>query len=162
MSEERPAISGRRATLATWLIAAPVLAILLWAVVMPNVSVLAGSFDGGFGHWRAFFANPSDRDALRNTIVVAVASVAAATAVGLPLAFALTRTEFRGRSVLAAVATLPAALPPLVGVLAFYFLYGESGVLTRSVQHLFRLSSPPWTFTCVPAIIFVHACTMYV
>jgi len=153
---------GRRAALATWLIAAPVLAILLWTVVLPNVSVIAGSFDGGFAHWRAFFANPSDRDALRNTIVVAIASVIAATAIGLPLAFLLTRAEFRGRGVLAAVATLPAALPPLVGVLAFYFLYGESGVLTRAVQHLFRLSSPPWSFTGVPAIIFVHACTMYV
>ena len=60
----------RRAALATWLIAAPVLAILLWTVVLPNVSVIAGSFEGGLGHWRAFFANPSDRDALRNTALL--------------------------------------------------------------------------------------------
>jgi iron(III) transport system permease protein len=161
VSERSEPATSRRA-LATWAIAAPVLAILLWTVVLPNVSVIVGSFDGGLQHWRAFFANPSDRDALRNTIVVAVASVVAATAIGLPLAFLLTRAEFRGRQALAAVATLPAALPPLVGVLAFYFLYGESGVLTRGVQRLFHLSSAPWTFTGVPAIIFVHACTMYV
>ncbi len=163
MSDAAPARAPtRRAALATWLIAAPVIAILLLTVVWPNVPVIAGSFEGGLGHWRAFFTNPSDRDALKNTIVVAVASVIAATAIGLPLAFLLTRAEFRGRQTLAAVATLPAALPPLVGVLAFYFLYGESGVLTRGLQHVFGLTSAPWTFTGVPAIIFVHASTMYV
>jgi len=44
----------------------------------------------------------------------AIGSVIGATAVGLPLAFVLSRVEFRGRRFLQAVATLPAALPPLV------------------------------------------------
>jgi len=87
---ERSGAASSRGSAATWLVAAPVLAILVWTVVWPNVSVIVGSFDGGLQHWRAFFANPSDRDALRNTIVVAVASVVAATAIGLPLAFLLT------------------------------------------------------------------------
>jgi iron(III) transport system permease protein len=60
------------------------------------------------------------------------------------------------------VATLPAALPPLVGVLAFLFLYGESGVVTRLVQQAFGLSKPPWSLTGLTAVIFVHAYTMYV
>src|SRR5919205_37021 len=123
---------SRRASL---LAALPILAILLWAVVYPNAAVVAGSFGDGLAHWRAFAASPADREAFRTTLVVSVASVAAATLVGLPLAFLLTRYEFRGRRLLAAVATLPAALPPLVGVVAFLFLYGESGVVTRAVQY---------------------------
>ena len=153
---------ARFRTLGTWLIAAPVFAVLLWTVVYPNVSVIAGSFTGGLASWRAFIASPADREALRATLIVAVGSVLAATAIGLPLAFLLTRTEFRGRRLLAAVATLPAALPPLVGVVAFLFLYGESGVVTRSVQRLLHLSAAPWTLSGVSAIIFVHAYTMYV
>ena len=63
---------------------------------------------------------------------------------------------------LSGVATLPAALPPLVGVLAFLFLYGESGVVTRMVQQALGLSEAPWTLTGLTAVIFVHAYTMYV
>ena len=152
----------RRWSLASLPLALPVLAVLLWAVVYPNVSVIVGSFEGGLQHWRAFMASPTDREALRATLIISIGSVIAATLIGLPLAFLLTRFEFRGRRTLGAIATLPAALPPLVGVVAFLFLYGESGVVTRVVQNLLGLERSPWTFTGIPAIIFVHAYTMYV
>jgi iron(III) transport system permease protein len=138
------------------------LLLLLWVVVYPNVAVITGSFENGLGHWRAFVASPTDMEALRTTIVIAVGSVIAAVIVGVPLAFLLTRYEFRGRRLLSIAATLPAALPPLVGVVAFLFLYGESGVVTRAVQYLLRLREPPWTLNGAGAIIFVHAYTMYV
>jgi len=151
-----------RTSKGTWLFALPVLLVLLWSVVYPNASIIAGSFEHGLRSWREFAASPTDREALRTTLVIAVGSVIAAVAVGLPLAFLLTRFEFRGRRLLSAVATLPAALPPLVGVVAFLFLYGESGVVTRGVQSLFHLDRAPWTLNGVGAIIFVHAYTMYV
>jgi iron(III) transport system permease protein len=138
------------------------LALLVWSVVYPNVAVIVGSFERGLADWRAFAASPADLDALRGTVIVSVGSVVAALLVGVPLAFLLTRTEFRGRRVLSGVATLPAALPPLVGVLAFLFLYGESGVVTRLVQRLLGMREPPWTLTGLTAVIFVHAYTMYV
>ena len=144
-----------------WL-AAGVLALLVWSIVYPNVSVVIGSFARGLADWRAFAHSPADREALVSTLIIAVGSVAAALLVGVPLAFLLTRVEFRGRRLLEAVATLPAALPPLVGVIAFLFLYGESGVVTRGVQHLLGLREPPWTLTGLWAIIFVHGYTMYV
>jgi iron(III) transport system permease protein len=145
----------------TWL-AFIVLALLAWSVVYPNVAVIAGSFARGLTDWRAFAESPADRQALVSTLVISVASVIGSLLVGVPLAFLLTRVEFRGRRVLSAVATLPGALPPLVGVLAFLFLYGESGVVTRAVQHLLGLADAPWTFTGTWAIVFVHAYTMYV
>jgi iron(III) transport system permease protein len=136
--------------------------VLAWSVIYPNVRVIAGSFESGLADWRAFVESPADRDATLSTLVIAVGSVIAALLVGLPLAFLLTRFEFRGRRMLGTVATLPAALPPLVGVLAFLFLYGESGVVTRGVQRALGLQAPPWTLTGLWAIIFVHAYTMYV
>ena len=146
----------------TWFIAVPVLALLAWVVILPNLQVIAGSFDHGFQNWRDFLASPGDREALRTTLIIAIGSVIGATLIGLPLAFLLTRVEFPGRRVLGAVATLPAALPPLVGVVAFLFLYGESGVVTRTVQRVLGLEHPPWTFTGVWPILVVHAYTMYV
>jgi iron(III) transport system permease protein len=161
LREGRAQPSGRR-SLGTLLLALPVLALLLWSVVYPNVSVVAGSFGKGLEYWRQFAASPADREALATTLVISVGSVAAALAIGLPLAFLLTRFEFRGRRLLGVVATLPAALPPLVGVVAFLFLYGESGVVTRTVQRILHLDHAPWSLTGVWAIIFVHAYTMYV
>jgi iron(III) transport system permease protein len=151
---------GRR--VGTTVVSLTVVAVLSWAVIYPNVRVIAGSFESGLADWRAFFVSPADREATVSTLIISIGSVLAALLVGLPLAFLLTRFEFRGRRLLSAVATLPAALPPLVGVLAFLFLYGESGVITRGVQRALGLQSPPWSLTGLWAIIFVHAYTMYV
>lgn len=151
--------SARRQSL---VLATPVIAILLWSVVYPNVAVIVGSFENGLGHWREFAASPADLEALRTSIIIAIASVVASLAVGVPLAFLLGRFEFPGRRLLRAVATLPAALPPLVGVIAFLFLYGESGVITRIVQRVFGMAEAPWKLEGIGAIVFVHAYTMYV
>ncbi|HVF39978.1 MAG TPA: ABC transporter permease subunit, partial [Gemmatimonadaceae bacterium] len=146
----------------SWLLALPVFALLLWTVAFPNVAVIVGSFENGLGHWREFMASPSDREALSTSIGISIASVIASLIIGVPLAFLLSRFEFPGRKILRAVATLPAALPPLVGVISFLFLYGESGVATRAVQYALGMAEAPWRLTGVWAIIFVHAYTMYV
>lgn len=146
----------------SWMIALPVMLLLLWTVVYPNAAVIAGSFENGLGHWREFAASPADREALRTSIVIAIASVFASLAIGVPLAFLLGRFEFPGRRILRAVATLPAALPPLVGVIAFLFLYGESGLVTRIIQRALGMAEAPWRLKGVGAIVFVHAYTMYV
>lgn len=151
-----------RTSRGTWLLAIPVIALLAWTVVYPNLAVIAGSFENGLEHWREFAASPSDREALSTSLIISVASVVAALAIGVPLAFLLGRFEFPGRRALRAVAALPAALPPLVGVIAFLFLYGESGVVTRAVQHIFGMKEAPWRLSGVSAIVFVHAYTMYV
>jgi iron(III) transport system permease protein len=162
IAKERVPRGTRSVALRRYVLPTAVLLLLLWTVVFPNVAIVASSFERGLRYWREFAASPSDMEALRTTLVIAVGSVIAALVVGIPLAFLLTRYEFRGRRLLSAAATLPAALPPLVGVVAFLFLYGESGVITRAVQELFRLDEPPWTLNGVGAIIFVHAYTMYV
>jgi iron(III) transport system permease protein len=146
----------------SWALALPVLVLLLWTVVYPNVAVIAGSFENGLGNWREFAASSIDREALTTTLFISVASVVASLLIGVPLAFLLGRFEFPGRRLLRAVATLPAALPPLVGVIAFLFLYGESGLITRGIQRLLGMQQAPWRLTGVWAIIFVHAYTMYV
>src|SRR6476660_1913684 len=152
----------RSARTSSWVIAAPVIALLVWSVIYPNAAVIVGSFENGLGHWREFWGSPADHEALTTSLVISVASVFASLAIGVPLAFLLGRFEFPGRRVLRAVATLPAALPPLVGVIAFLFLYGESGVITRAIQRMFGMAEAPWRLQGVGAIVFVHAYTMYV
>ncbi|MBI4419924.1 MAG: iron ABC transporter permease, partial [Gemmatimonadetes bacterium] len=64
--------------------------------------------------------------------------------------------------VLGALVALPAVLPPLVGVIAFLFLYGESGFVARIVRGMFGLREAPWRLGGAPAILLVHAYSMYV
>jgi len=47
-------------------------------------------------------------------------------------------------------------------VIAFLFLYGESGFASRAVQALLRLHEPPWRLAGPGAILLVHAYSMYV
>lgn len=157
-----PGAGGDRRARSALLLALPLILLLAWLTVYPNIAVVAGSFAQGTGFWRAFAASPSDREALVTTLWISLASVVAATLVGLPLALLLARAEFPGRRLLAVVATLPAALPPLVGVLAFLLLYGESGIVTRVAQAVAGAREAPWRLTGAWAIVFVHAYTMYV
>jgi hypothetical protein len=82
--------------------------------------------------------------------------------IGVPLAFLFARAEFPGRRVLGALMALPVALPPLVGVVAFLFLYGESGFGTRAVQAVSGWRSRPGAWPAPGAILLVHAYSMYV
>ena len=142
-----------------------VAAVLLYGVVYPNLSVVATSLTRG-GAWTIsnyadFFASRAALEATLASLGLSVMTVALCAALGVPLAFLFERYEFPGRRIFAAFAALPLVLPPLVGTVAFLFLFGESGVLARAVQNLFGLERPPWTFTGWPALLLFHTYTMY-
>ena len=147
-------------------LAAALLALLLaWLVGYPLLLTLLEALGGPrwtFAHFSEFFNRRDEWLALWRSLWISAASVVLAAAVGIPLAFLFERTEFPGRRFLGAVAALPVALPPLVGVIAFLFLYGESGFATRAIQGLLGLEEPPWRLVGPGAILLVHAYSMYV
>jgi iron(III) transport system permease protein len=111
---------------------------------------------------REFASHAEEWRALWGSIWISVLSVLAAGLIGVPLAFVFERLEFPGRRVLGALVALPAVLPPLVGVIAFLFLYGESGFVARITRAVFGLEDAPWRLAGAPAILLVHAYSMYV
>jgi iron(III) transport system permease protein len=147
-------------------VAAPVILLLVWVVLYPNLFILLDSLRTGtdltLEHYARFAASRSEREALWNSVWISAASVVLSGAIGIPLAFFFSRYEFPGRTLLGGLAALPVLLPPLVGVIAFLFLYGESGFLARIVQYALGLQTPPWRLTGPAAILLVHAYTMYV
>ena len=142
------------AALLAWLVGYPLLMTLIEALGGPSQWTL-----GWFGE---FFGRQDEWLALWRSLWISAASVVLAALVGVPLAFLFERTEFPGWRFLGAVVALPVALPPLVGVIAFLFLYGESGFVSRAVQALLGLSQPPWRLVGPGAILLVHAYSMYV
>ncbi|MBM3211480.1 ABC transporter permease subunit, partial [Candidatus Poribacteria bacterium] len=115
-------------------------------------------------NYREFFSLESrtNLEALSNSLFVSLGSVLLSSLVGVPLAFIFTRYRFPGRNIFASLAVLPLVLPPLVGVISFMFLYGETGIIPRGIQAIFNLDHPPFAVDGVPAIFLVHAYTMYV
>ncbi len=132
---------------------------LAWLVVYPLLLVGAEATHADLG---AFVASRAELGALGASLWISVARVALAAVIGVPLAFVFERYDFPGRRVLGALVALPAVLPPLVGVIAFLFLYGESGFVARGVQAVLGLKSAPWRLQGPAAILLVHAYSMYV
>ena len=148
------------------LAAVGLIAILAWLVVYPILLVLVEGVHGADG-WtlrfvRLFAERPTEWRALWGSLWISLASVVLAAAIGLPLAVLFSRYEFPGVRLLGAVVALPAVLPPLVGVLAFLFLYGETGFVSLLVQRLFRMVDPPWRLEGAGAVLLVHGYSMYV
>ena len=102
--------------------------LLAWLVGYPLLMTLVDALRGPEGwtaaHLREFASRPDEWLALWRSLWILLASVGLAAAIGVPLAFLFERADFPGRRFLAAVVALPVALPPLVGVIAFLFLYG--------------------------------------
>ena len=145
--------------------AAALVLLLVWLVCYP-LAVTLGEALGApawtLGHFAAFARRPDEWRALWASLWISFATVGLAAAVGVPLAFLFERAEFPGRRVLGAMVALPVVLPPLVGVVAFLFLYGESGFVSRAIQWALRLHEPPWRLSGPGAILLVHAYSMYV
>ncbi len=140
-------------------------AVLVWLVGYPLLVTVVALFDapGGAGAALATFADrPEEWLALWRSLWTSIASVFLAAVIGIPLGFLFERADFPGRSWLGALIALPVALPPLVGVIAFVFLFGESGLLPRALVALLGLSAPPWRLSGPGAILLVHAYSMYV
>ena len=142
------------AALLVWLVGYPLWITLLEALGVPQAPTLE--------HFAEFAQRGDEWRALWQSLWISTASTVLAAAVGVPLAFLFERTEFPGRRILGSLIALPVALPPLVGVIAFLFLYGESGFVARALQKALNLSSAPWRLTGPGAILLVHAYSMYV
>ena len=139
---------------------------LVWLIAYPLALVLLESVRGPGGwtleYFRQFLGRAGDWQALWGSLWISLASVLLSAAIGIPLALLFWRYEFPGRRILGVLVALPAVLPPLVGVIAFLFLYGETGFVARLVQALFRLEQAPWRLEGAMAILLVHGYSMYV
>lgn len=139
---------------------------LTWLVAYPILLVARDAFAGP-GGWtldfvRAFLARPNEWAAFWGSLWLSVATVAITALIGIPLAFLFARCDFPGRRILGALIALPVALPPLVGVVAFLFLYGETGFIAHLYDAVTGAAMAPWRLQGPWAILLVQAYSMYV
>ena len=120
--------------------------------VVPLVGLLAEAPWSDLG---ALLGDRVVRDALRLSLVTSVAATVAATALGVPLAWVLSRVDFPGKRLLRALVTLPMVLPPVVGGAALLLALGRRGLLGEPLYEATGLVLPFSTAGVVVANTFV-------
>ncbi len=95
------------------------------------------------------------RDALWLSLEASFLTVIVAGCLGVPLAYALARGSFRGKSALAALIDLPLAVPHTVAGIALLLVLGRQGMLGRPAAALFGVQFWGTLWGIVAAMLFV-------
>ncbi len=91
------------------------------------------------------------------TVEQALLSTIFSILLGLPGAYLLAGYEFRGKSIIKAITTVPFVLPSIIVVLGFVIFFGNSGMLNRFLQSALHLDQPPLRILySMKAIILAH------
>ncbi|MCS6908637.1 MAG: iron ABC transporter permease [Anaerolineales bacterium] len=94
---------------------------------------------------------------LRFTVYQAFLSTLLTVLLGMPAAYLFARYEFRGKTLLRALSTIPFVLPTLVVAAAFNALYGPRGWANLVAVNLLGFEEPPFTLTnSLIAILVAH------
>jgi sulfate/thiosulfate transport system permease protein len=98
-------------------------------IVVPLMNVFAQAFAKGVAVYYSALSATDTLSAIKLTLIVAVVSVAANVLFGLVAAWAITKFEFRGKSLLITLIDLPFSVSPVIAGLVFVLLFGLQGYL---------------------------------
>ncbi|HEX2178694.1 MAG TPA: ABC transporter permease, partial [Actinomycetota bacterium] len=115
--------------------------------LLPLVGLLLRTPWGDLG---SELATPVVRDALRLSLICSLAATVLSVLFGVPLAWALARWSFPGRSLVRALTTLPMIVPPVVGGVALLLAFGRRGFVGRWLDETFGVTLP---FTLAGAVL---------
>jgi sulfate transport system permease protein len=115
--------AGRLALIAA---AAAFLAVFL---VVPLAVVFNEALAKGFAAYRDALAAPDALASVRLTLLVAVIAVPLNTGFGLAAAWAISKFEFAGKSLLTTLIDLPFSVSPVISGLVYVLLFGAQGLL---------------------------------
>src|SRR5690606_4945585 len=103
-------------------------------LAVPLAIIFAFALREGLGTYVANITQPHTLHAIWLTVITAIIVVPINMAVGVALAWLVTRFRFRGRDLLVTVIELPAAVSPIVAGVVYLFLYGGQGLLGPTLQ----------------------------
>ena len=98
-------------------------------LLLPLAAVFGEAFRRGIRAYLDAVTNPDALAAIKLTLVTAVVAVPATLLFGLAAAWAITKFNFRGKSVLITLIDLPFAVSPVIAGLIYVLVYGLHGWL---------------------------------
>jgi sulfate transport system permease protein len=131
-----------------WLVAVLVtvaLGYMLLALFLPLLTVFFEALRRGFGPYFAGILDSESLSAARLTIIIALVSVPLNTLFGIAAAWAVTKFEFFGKTLLLTIIDLPFSISPVISGLVYVLLYGANGwfgpqLEAMGIQVIFNLS----------------------
>jgi len=100
---------------------------ILWRSLLDNDGRLVG-----FANYGRYFGTPAIAASITNSLQVSILSMVITVALAFLYAYALTRTTIPWRPLFRLIATLPLFAPSLVQALAFIYVFGNNGIVTRT------------------------------
>jgi sulfate/thiosulfate transport system permease protein len=140
MTGAEPMSLSRRADTRTepWLVRVVIIAVavtfLSVFVVLPLVVVFAQAFSRGILAYLSALTDPEALSAIRLTLAVAAISVSLNLVFGVIAAWAITKFEFRGKTMLISLIDLPFSVSPVISGLVFVLLFGAQGFFGSLLQ----------------------------
>jgi sulfate/thiosulfate transport system permease protein len=102
--------------------------ILLVLVIVPLLSVFSMAFAKGLDPFLAAISHPDTLSAIKLTLTTAAIAVPLNTVFGVTAAWAISKFEFRGKSLLISLIDLPFSVSPVIAGLVFVLLFGSRGI----------------------------------
>ena len=115
--------------LVKWSLIGVALLFLLLVLALPLGAVFAAAFEKGWSAYRAGIVEPDALAAMRLTLLVAGIAVPLNIVFGLAASWAITKFDFRYKSVLITLIDLPFSVSPVVSGLIYVLLFGLQGWL---------------------------------
>jgi iron(III) transport system permease protein len=100
---------------------------VIWRSLLAN----DGSFVG-LANYRRYFGTPAIAASIGNSLFVSAVSMVVTVVLAFVYAYGLTRTRMPWRGLFRVVAMLPLFAPSLVQALAFIYVFGNNGIVTRT------------------------------
>ena len=144
-----------------WLLA---VAVLLVLVINPLLRLVLASFqqpNGTFtlAYYAAAYGRVRHLDALINSLVLGASAATLCLAFGLPLAWALSRTDMPGKGLVWVSILGTFIIPPYLGAVGWMLLAGpNAGWLNRAFVALAGTDAGPFNIYSMPGLVLVTAC----
>jgi sulfate transport system permease protein len=121
------------------------LAVMGFLVLLPLVVVFHDAFARGVGAYLEAIREPDAIAAIKLTLLVAAIAVPLNAVFGVAAAWAVTKFEFRGKSLLLTLIDLPFSVSPVVSGLVWVLLFGAQGwfgawLMDHNVKIIFATS----------------------
>jgi sulfate transport system permease protein len=105
------------------------LALIGLVLILPLATVFVTAFAKGVKGFVATFEDPDTISAVWLSILVAAIVVPFNTAVGVAIAWAVARFDFRGKTILLTLVDLPFSVSPVVSGLVYVLIFGAQGLI---------------------------------
>jgi iron(III) transport system permease protein len=125
---------------------------VVWRSLLAN----DGAFVG-LANYRRYFGTPAIAASIGNSLFVSLISMAITVVLAFVYAYGLTRTRMPGRGLFRVVAMLPLFAPSLVQALAFIYVFGNNGIVTRATGFNVGIYGPKGIVAAEVFYCFPHA-----